>query len=109
MAAVLLAPPILLAVAMGIVASGLKSTWNVVILVIATCQALILYFTAPASEAVLTLVVSVFAPWGAVVGLLSVSGYPRRPIVTAVALPIVYALTLGVGVVVGVNLGVLRV
>ncbi len=108
MQAVLFAPPVLLAVAMGLAASGSKLAWGVAIVGIAVCQSIVLALAAPLQELAGALAVSVLIPWALVGTFLRLSTYPRHPVLVAVALPVIYVVTLAVGVIVGVNMGVVR-
>jgi len=109
MLAALFAPPVLLAVAMGLAAAGSKRVWALVIFGIAVFQSVFFALTVPPQELAGALAVSVLIPWALVATFIGLSSYPRHPVVVALVLPIIYVMTLGFGVIVGVNMGVVRV
>lgn len=108
MQGILLAPPVILALAMGLIASGSKRAWALALLAIAAAQSTIVLFVVPMAEIPGALIFNVLTPWLLVGGYLALSPYPRRPILVAVFVPFVYAGALAMSVVVGVNLGMLR-
>ena len=109
MLALLFAPPVVFAFAMGLAGAGSKRKWTLAILAVAICQSLAIAFVVPRAEIAGGLLIAVLFPWAFVAVFVSFSPYPRRAVLVAIILPLIYAVTLAAGAIVGVNLGVVRV
>ncbi len=109
MQGILVATPVILAIAMGIVAAGSKRGWMLGVLAIALAESMLTSSLVPSSELPGALSFTVLIPWLLVAAYVALAPYPRRPILVAVFVPVVYAGALAISVIVGVNLGALQV
>ena len=105
----LLGPPIVFACALGLLRAGTKRHWLYGILAIAGIHSLAFAGAGPSEPLLAQIGFAVLAPWLAVALLLALSSFPRHSLLNALAVPIVFALVLAGGVILGVNLGLLQV
>jgi hypothetical protein len=104
----LLGLPIAFAFALGLLGGGTKRLWMLGALVVASIQALAVVGLGPSNQLPAQIGFSVLAPWFAVAVVLALSSLPRHALLIAFVIPFVFAVTVFGGVILGVNVGLLR-
>jgi hypothetical protein len=103
----LLGPPIAFAFALGLLGGGTKRFWMLGALVVAVIQALSFVGLGPSDRMPAQIGFSVIAPWFAVEVVLVLSSLPRHSLLMAFVIPLVFAVMVFGGVILGVNVGLL--
>jgi hypothetical protein len=105
----LFGPPVAFAFALGLLgASTTKRHWLYGIVAVACIHSLAVAGVEPSEHLLAQIGFAVLAPWFGVAALLALSSFPHHSVLIGFVVPVVFAVTFFGGLVLGVNIGLLR-